>query len=724
MANYFRQLTLPWLLTVAVMMLFTGLWYQFESNTQQHILIKQMAASLQVSVEPLLSDNNALVKTQLNRLRYFSAVPLTTVAIFNQHHRLLAASDMPDSLLQFKAPTAVTDYIIQPFEDKLLVLQPLSPVNAPDDAIASASQVDEKYYLLLLFQPENTYTIWLIPISIVGLLGVVVLILLQNNMQQHAQRQYSDVSLISHKLSQMRHGQLDVSLKQDVVPELAPLKLAVNELAQYQADLQAETAQQAKLQQQHIEQIHQQQDALQQQYNQLRQNCSKIEQTIQSRVAGLQQLQQQQSSLNADEFNQALLAQLTLLQAEFGSVTDADGSIRLSELIAEHMVVIRRWLVERQIELHLFEHANNAAFAFQMSAQQLSALLFALIKIACRAPSVTELTLRLALTTATDSSRLLLSITTNGEGMSSRLRQQLNSSDIRALQWYESDIGIFVTLTHQLDAGINIQSLEGLGCTVSLDIPVTGTTPVQTARVKHMLVFDSVAASLSERVQSMDAVAAHIAQCTDLAELKRKSKQSNYDVILIILPQPAELLLWREILHELNGQGQLLCYASPKQWHVWREALQLDVLEAPFCLSHLEKIHVKPTPGPSLLVVDDNPTNLAFVQVLLKEQAIQLCTASCGAEALKLCQQRQFDVILLDIQLPDINGVEVARQLRQLADYQHTPILAFTAHALEQEITEFKRAGMDDVIIKPLEAAKLQQILHWCSIGKTDHSAQ
>ena len=122
--------------------------------------------------------------------------------------------------------------------------------------------------------------------------------------------------------------------------------------------------------------------------------------------------------------------------------------------------------------------------------------------------------------------------------------------------------------------------------------------------------------------------------------------------------------------------------------------------------------------------VDDNNTNLAFIQVLLKEQPIQLYTASCGSDAIKLCQQQHFDVILLDIQLPDIAGTEVARQLRQLERYQDTPILAFTAHALEEEVNAFIRAGMNDVIFKPLEPSKLELIMRWCSLGKADNVGQ
>ena len=168
-----------------------------------------------------------------------------------------------------------------------------------------------------------------------------------------------------------------------------------------------------------------------------------------------------------------------------------------------------------------------------------------------------------------------------------------------------------------------------------------------------------------------------------------------------------------------------MCYASANSRLRWQQLLHLPVSAVPFCLQQLTQSVPQGALLPKLLVVDDNTTNLAFVRVLLQQQALQLQTASTGAEALQLCAQQRFDLILLDIQLPDIAGTEVARQLRQLAEYQHTPILAFTAHALDEEIEQFLQAGMNDVIIKPLGADNLQQIMRWCqSARKTDSRAQ
>jgi CheY-like chemotaxis protein len=59
-----------------------------------------------------------------------------------------------------------------------------------------------------------------------------------------------------------------------------------------------------------------------------------------------------------------------------------------------------------------------------------------------------------------------------------------------------------------------------------------------------------------------------------------------------------------------------------------------------------------------------------------------------------------------------MSGVDIARHLRQQPAYQNTPILAFTAHALPEEIATFLAAGMNDIIVKPLEPQRLETLLH------------
>jgi two-component system, NarL family, sensor histidine kinase BarA len=720
LVNYFRQLTLPWLIALVVMALSTGIWYQFETQTQQQLQIEQYMATLQVSIRPLLKNKDAeLFKAQLSNLRHTSVVPLTGIGIYSQNNKLLAATEMPPALSQFRVDTPVQKFSLQWFQGMMVALQPLTEATHSDTA-------RPQHYILTVFEPITAHSVWLLPTLIVALVGGVVLLIVQSNMVQQFQRQQTDISLINHKISQLRHGQQNVRLNEELVPELAPLRPALNALAQYQAELQKQNDAE-RLQQQHAyTALQQQHESAQLQLTQAQQNYQALQHRLDNRYQNLIQLYQQQPELDDLIFRQALSAQLTLLQCDTAASADCADSLKLTDIVAEALPVIQRWLNGKAIELQLFEAADNALFEFQISAQQLTALLLALVQLGSRSPAVTELTLRVHLNVSSskDNATLQLSITSNGDGISAQLRQRLLSDDDTSVQWHEADIGIVQALKRQLNARLSIQLLDGLGSTIACQLPLSNIQGVAVSKFQHMLLFEPLPGYLSERAQSMISQAAHIVKCAELAELRQKSTQYLYELAVVRLPEPTDLSQWRAVLQELNSRCRLLCYAASGQIAVWREALQITVLEGPVCLAQLQTQPLVVTPQPRLLVVDDNQTNLAFVQILLKDQAIQIATASCGIDALKYCQQQQFDVILLDIQLPDIPGTEVARQLRQLNNYQHTPILAFTAHALDEEVTAFKQAGMNDVILKPLEAAKLNQIMAWCSVGKADDARQ
>jgi two-component system, NarL family, sensor histidine kinase BarA len=717
LVNYFRQLTLPWLIALLVMVLLTGMWYQFETQSQRQRQIEQFMATLQVSIRPLLTNNDAaLFKSQLNTLRHTSIVPLTSIAIFNQNNKLLAATDMPASLNQFVPNTPVNQFSLHWYQDMLLALQPLS-VGVNTDPIQS------QYFILTAFEPDTTHSVWLLPTLIVALVGGAVLLIVQTNLLQQFQRLQTDIGLINHKISQLRHGQQDVHLNEELVPELAALKPALNALAQYQADLCRQHQAQCLQQQQENKALQHQYDVVQQQLSQAQQQYQLQQHRLQNRWQNLLQLYQQQAELDDITFRQVLSAQLTLLQTDTELALNNSDTLLLTDAVASALPVIRRWLSGQKIDLQLFEGEDNALYIVQINAELFTALLLALVQLGGRAASVTELTLRVHLQVqdTTNQATLHLSVSSNGDGISAQLRQRLLADNTAPIQWHETDIGIVLALKRQLDATMNIQLLDGLGSAITFQLPLSKISTVTAPKLQHVLLLEPAPGNLAERGQSMGSQAAHLVKCADLAELILKSKQYLYDLAVIILPEPTDLAQWQQVLQELNARCRLLCYASAGRQAIWQEALHLTVQEGPFCLADMQTTSLLAKQLPCLLVVDDNPTNLAFVQILLKEQAVQLYTAKCGVEALKYCQQQQFDAILLDIQLPDLPGTEVARQLRQLKSYQQTPILAFTAHALDDEVIAFKQAGMNDVIIKPLEAAKLDQILRWCSVGKTDN---
>ncbi|MBY5925524.1 MULTISPECIES: ATP-binding protein [Halomonas] len=113
-----------------------------------------------------------------------------------------------------------------------------------------------------------------------------------------------------------------------------------------------------------------------------------------------------------------------------------------------------------------------------------------------------------------------------------------------------------------------------------------------------------------------------------------------------------------------------------------------------------------------LLVVDDSETNRLLLRELVESPRRRVTLASSGEEALALAQQQLYDLVLMDIRMGGMDGVETARAIRQLsAEWAERPIIAVTAHVLESQRRELLANGMNDVLIKPLDTTRLDELL-------------
>ncbi len=114
-----------------------------------------------------------------------------------------------------------------------------------------------------------------------------------------------------------------------------------------------------------------------------------------------------------------------------------------------------------------------------------------------------------------------------------------------------------------------------------------------------------------------------------------------------------------------------------------------------------------------ILVVDDNAVNLALVERLLRARGHEVDSSTDGAQAVEHAKTTQYDLILMDLRMPVMDGTEAARRIReQEADGgRHTPILAFTADVMPEVQHACKQAGMDGVVTKPIRAAELRRVI-------------
>lgn len=112
-----------------------------------------------------------------------------------------------------------------------------------------------------------------------------------------------------------------------------------------------------------------------------------------------------------------------------------------------------------------------------------------------------------------------------------------------------------------------------------------------------------------------------------------------------------------------------------------------------------------------ILLVEDNKINMVVVTRFLKHWQIDYTWAKNGKEALDMIQQQRFDLVLMDIQMPVMNGYEASKAIRELPDphYQDVPIIALTASALKEERDRVFKAGMNDHITKPFNPMVFKQ---------------
>jgi PAS domain S-box-containing protein len=115
--------------------------------------------------------------------------------------------------------------------------------------------------------------------------------------------------------------------------------------------------------------------------------------------------------------------------------------------------------------------------------------------------------------------------------------------------------------------------------------------------------------------------------------------------------------------------------------------------------------------GQRILVVDDEPINQEVTLMQLEDVDLLADTAEDGVVAVAMARKNSYAAILMDMQMPKLNGVEATQQIRQLPGYQDTPIIAMTANAFAEDKAKCLAAGMNDFLIKPFNPDQLFAIL-------------
>jgi two-component system sensor histidine kinase/response regulator len=151
---------------------------------------------------------------------------------------------------------------------------------------------------------------------------------------------------------------------------------------------------------------------------------------------------------------------------------------------------------------------------------------------------------------------------------------------------------------------------------------------------------------------------------------------------------------------------------SPRQW-------QMDT-QPMITLNMLSQPPVQQGFAGHVLLVEDNFVNQKVAVRFLERLGCTVEVASNGAEGVAACQQGQFDIVLMDLQMPVMDGMTATRKIRESETSSHTPIIALTANAMTGDRELCEAAGMDGYLTKPIEVERLRNILAKFGLEKTD----
>lgn len=110
-----------------------------------------------------------------------------------------------------------------------------------------------------------------------------------------------------------------------------------------------------------------------------------------------------------------------------------------------------------------------------------------------------------------------------------------------------------------------------------------------------------------------------------------------------------------------------------------------------------------------ILIVEDNADNMKLFRWTLEDEGFEVSGATSGEECLEVASREHFQLVIMDISLPGMDGKETTRRLRRLPHYNNCPILAATAHAVKQEEGEIRACGVNEMITKPIDEARLME---------------
>ncbi|WP_214001137.1 response regulator [Arsukibacterium sp.] len=711
MTTIFKQLIVPWLLSLLLAWLLVIVWLQNETRNQQIQQIQQLAVTVNYAVQANLpAHDSQQLANQLRQIHLSSSLAVQYIAVYNGQLELIASSAFPAPASVLQSAPSTYQLSALPDGTKLAVL-PVSAGLAPEQT-DSATKLPDNGYVAVVIATEPSWLFRLIPLALLAAAMAVGLVLSISIVRRGQVRLATDVELLAHNFRRLQQARQQCQITESLVPSLKPVQQAFNDLASSLDQSQLATEQLVQQLNQRVQHFNVQLTELEQQRQSLTTDQQAQRRHIRHWFEQSLILWHRRTQLQPAQLQRLLQMHMLAGYYQFSDKQLKGPPVRLSDWLGQHIDELNELLPSTGVTLDWQEYPDNLDYTVSVCDKTLKSLLQALVTLCLRVDDVSKISVTIQLQGGAQPT-LRLSAGCNGNGLPEHCRDLIKTGQLLDLQWSDADVALLKAI--QLTGGdFTPQSLEGLGCILQLTLPVQTEQVSTTKAIQHLLIFDADNERLHQRCIALSGIASQVSKCSKLNELEHLLQNKVFELVLLFLPATTDGSDWQKIKQCVRQQSAMLCFASPERMSAWQQQLPEVLANHQFCLAAVQAVSEqlpKPADVQHILVVDDNETNLAFVRVLLKNKPLMLHTATSAAEVFSLCKQQRFDMILLDIQLPDMSGVEIAKQLRQMPQYRQVPIVAFTAHAMPAEIERYREAGMDDIVFKPLEPARLDSLL-------------
>ncbi len=230
-----------------------------------------------------------------------------------------------------------------------------------------------------------------------------------------------------------------------------------------------------------------------------------------------------------------------------------------------------------------------------------------------------------------------------------------------------------------------------------VEIRVSSLTPVRSGEHRIYIEVEDTGVGIPDKAQS--GLFAPFAQADSTQT--RKFEGSGLG---LSITQHLIVLLGGSLAFESNPQGSLFAVCLPMH-----PATQHPPKNEPPAQSGTEP----PMPSLKVLVAEDNPVNSLIAMKFLEDMSHRPTLATTGQEVLEFMRSESFDLVLMDIQMPEMDGLEATRIIRSWPESEggETPIVAMTAHAFSSDSERFMAAGMNGHLSKPISRQDLEQFL-------------